>query len=63
MTEVEVGPVTYLPFPVMTQAGFPWGLRCAECSRSITEGQPYLSRVDYFYDNGDSMGTITCVYC
>jgi len=59
----EVGPRILLPFPVMTDAGFPHGLRCDTCLREITEGQPYREDVDYIYDNGDSMSTLRCVYC
>lgn len=60
---IEVGPNKQVPFFVMTEAGFPWGLRCATCSRQITEGQPYESRATGVNDDGSTNGVITCVYC
>lgn len=51
-----------VPFPVMTDAGFPHGLRCAECHRLIGVGQPYREDLEGMV--GDSPLTVLrCVYC
>jgi len=58
----EVGQDVELSFPVVTEAGFPWGLKCPLCDRSIEIGQPYethLENVDEF----EAITLITCVYC
>jgi hypothetical protein len=52
-----------LSFPVMTAAGFPHGLRCATCSRLITEGQPYQEDPVAIYDDGTTLCVLRCVYC
>jgi ferredoxin len=63
MSGEEVGPRIEVPFPVMTDAGFPHGLRCDACHRLITEGQPYREDVEGVYDNGDTISLLRCVYC
>jgi hypothetical protein len=60
---VPVGPRIEIPFPVMTDAGFPHGLRCDACRRPIIEGQPYREDVESVYANGDTMAILRCVYC
>lgn len=59
----SVGPRIEVPFPVMTDTGFPHGLRCDTCHRLITEGQPYREDVESVYDNGDTLAVLRCVYC
>ena len=63
MSIEQVGPRIEVPFPVVTNAGFPHGLRCVECHRLIVEGQPYVERLQGVYDNGDTMSLLTCAYC
>lgn len=60
---MDVGPIIEMPFMVMTDAGFPWGLMCPTCDRRIEPGQPYTSHLREIYDNGDTMTLLTCVYC
>jgi hypothetical protein len=50
-------------YAVVSEAGFPWGIQCAECDRQIPVGKPYDYRPDGVYDNGDTIGTLVCVYC
>lgn len=52
MTDIqEVGPNVQVPFFVMTEAGFPWGLRCASCHRLITDGRAGEAQVDLTPDS------------
>ena len=64
MSEVhDVGPRIELSFPVLTEAGFPHGLRCGVRHRAIDVGQPYAEQLTGVCDNGDVFTLLTCVYC
>jgi hypothetical protein len=58
-----VGDVPEVPFPVVTEAGFPGGLQCPLCGQAIEPGQPYRDQVESVYDDGDVVVVLTCVYC
>jgi hypothetical protein len=63
MTEIMVEPPVRRPYPLMHDAGFPWGLRCAECHRTILDGQPYAEVPDAVSDSGALSSLLKCVYC
>lgn len=62
---VDLPPDVVLPFHVVTDAAFPWGLRCAhdDCDRPIDVGQPYTEHVTRIHTNGDTIAHLACVYC
>lgn len=39
------------------------GLTCAECRRRISRGQPYCDRLTGFFDDGEPVSELVCVYC
>lgn len=57
MSDVEVA------FPVVTTSGFPHGVRCPICNRSILVGQPYTDKIYGMTSDGDAITILTCVYC
>jgi hypothetical protein len=61
----EVEPIRdiELSYPVMTREGFPYGMRCPNCDRSIKVGQPYKSQLYGVLLDGSTTTTLTCVYC
>lgn len=52
-----------IEFPVVTEAGFPHGIRCPICNRSILVGQPYTDKLFGMTADGDTITMLTCVYC
>ena len=62
-TPIETPPDVVVPYPVVTEATFPHGLRCAHCERVINVGQPFDSHVTRTYTSGDTLGHLACVYC
>jgi len=60
---VEVAGDVWVPFRVMTEAAFPWGLRCAHCERLVEVGQPFIEHTTTTYGNGDTVSHLACVYC
>lgn len=55
--------MTTLTFPLVTERGFPHGLRCGECKRLIGNGQPYADTITGVCENGDTVHLLVCVYC
>ncbi len=50
-------------FPIVTEEGFPHGLRCCRCQREIEPGQPFIALLmddDYIRANIEEL---CCVYC
>lgn len=48
---------------IVTAVGFPWGLRCADCSDEMPEGTAYVSwQIDVASD-GTPMCLILCCGC
>lgn len=51
-----------LEFPIVTEQGFPHGLRCTGCQRELSPGQPFAELPMGFDDNYETV-LLVCVYC
>lgn len=60
---IQIPPDIAVPYRVVTDATFPYGLRCCHCNRLIDVGQPFIDHVIVTYGNGDTMAHLACVYC
>lgn len=50
-------------FWIVTEQGFPHGLACMECQRSIDIGQPYRNKLNGMFSDGIPLDDLVCVYC
>lgn len=50
-------------YHLVTEQGFPYGLSCMSCQRSIDIGQPYRNQPNGMFSDGISLDDLICVYC